>query len=146
SDDPYFGNQQYLAPAPVGIDARSAWSVTGGQGAGGGLVGLEGGWNVGHEDLKGLLSHALYPYWGDRMPGIDTGTSVLGEIVAADNGVGVVGAAPCVDYAAITSLYHSATNSLEPHIANPLVAALIFMDPGDVLLIEYEVGAGFPVE
>ena len=143
SDDPYFPLQGYLAPAPEGIDAAAAWSICGGQGAGVGLVDLEAGWNIEHEDLHAVLREPIY---GDRLPGDDHGTSVVGEIVAQDNAVGVVGAAPCVDYVALTSLYHLAQGAEELHIANALIAALFIMDPGDVALIEFQTEDLAPAE
>ncbi len=143
SDDPYNFLQGYLDPAPLGIDARASWSVNWGQGAGVGLVDLERGWNIDHEDLDAFLEKPLY---GQRLPGNDHGTSVLGEIVAEDNSVGIVGAAPGVDYVALTSRYHAVSGLSEPHIANAVTAALFFMDPGDVLLLEAQTETGFPVE
>src|SRR4030095_6222268 len=51
ADDPRAGNQGYLDQAPDGIDARYAWGVSGGDGAGVGVVDMEGGWTFNHEDL-----------------------------------------------------------------------------------------------
>lgn len=141
--NPYSRFQGYLDPAPLGIDARAAWPLVAGKGSGVGLVDLERGWNIDHEDLRWILTMPLY---GDRKPGNDHGTSVVGEIAAEDNGVGVIGAAPGVDYVALTSRYDAGSDHSEPHIANALVAALFFMDPGDVLLLEVETEDGLPVE
>jgi hypothetical protein len=143
ADDPYNFLQGYLDPAPLGIDARASWGVTDGQGAGVGLVDLERGWNIDHEDLCASL---VLPVYGQRQPGNDHGTSVLGEIVAEDNTVGVVGAAPCIGYVALTSRYHAVSGQSDPHIANALSAALFFMDPGDVLLLEVQTATGLPAE
>ena len=143
TNDAYYCYQGYLRPAPAGIDAPASWSLPGGQGAGFGLVDLERGWNIDHEDLKWRLEEPLY---GQRLPGNDHGTSVLGEIVAEDNAVGIVGAAPRVNYVGLTSRYNSSLGSSEPHIANALAAALFFMDAGDVLLIEHETTTGYPTE
>jgi hypothetical protein len=144
SNNPYYRFQNYLDPAPAGIDAPAAWAVSGGQGAGVGLVDLECGWNIDHEDLKCLLHKPIY---GDRLPGDDHGTSVLGEVVGQDNSVGIVGAAPCIDYVELTSLYDKELRLTEIHIANTVAAALFVMEPGDVLLIEDQTdGTCFPVE
>lgn len=43
--------QGYLGPAPAGIDARFAWTVAGGDGAGASLIDVEQGWNWNHADL-----------------------------------------------------------------------------------------------
>jgi hypothetical protein len=143
SDDQYYGNQGYLLLAPVGINAPAAWSLPAGRGAGVGLVDLERGWNIDHEDLSAFLGAPLY---GQRQPGNDHGTSVVGEIASEDNDKGMVGAAPCVEYVALTSRYHAPSGFSEPHVANAIIAALFFMDPGDVLLIEAETETGMPVE
>src|SRR5262249_26070024 len=50
-DDPRTPNQGYLDPSPGGLDARFAWTVAGGDGAKVGVVDLEQGWVLGHEDL-----------------------------------------------------------------------------------------------
>ncbi len=141
--DPYCGYQGYLNPAPLGIDAASAWGLTGGMGTGVGLIDLERDWNIEHEDLAEILNDPIY---GDRQPGNHHGTSVLGEIVAQNNGVGMVGIAPGVDYVALTSRYHAVPEMTEPHIANAVLAALLFMDPGDVLLVEHQTDDGYPAE
>jgi serine protease len=55
-DDPQSGKQEYLNPAPRGIDARYAWTMNGGDGKSANVVDLETGWLLTHEDLVG------YPY------------------------------------------------------------------------------------
>jgi hypothetical protein len=58
-DDPRFGNQGYLDPAPDGIDAEFAWprpdgtGFPGGDGANQRVIDLERGWTLNHEDLTG---------------------------------------------------------------------------------------------
>jgi hypothetical protein len=142
SKNPYYGRQNYLDAAPVGIDAPASWSVTGGKGAGVGLVDFERAWNICHEDLKTLLRH---PINGDIMPANDHGTSALGEIIAADNSVGIIGAAPRVDYVLLTSWYDGTSGCSAANVPNALAAALFFMDPGDVLLIEVSCNSA-PIE
>ena len=44
--------QDYLDPAPVGIDAAYAWGIAGGRGAGIGIIDIEGAWRFSHEDLR----------------------------------------------------------------------------------------------
>jgi hypothetical protein len=48
---PLVGEQGYLRPAPAGVDALFAWTVSGGQGAGIRICDVESGWNFHHEDL-----------------------------------------------------------------------------------------------
>jgi hypothetical protein len=91
TDDPRTTNQGYLDAAPNGIDARYAWGFPGGDGTGIGVVDMEQGWNLNHEDLAAaaitLLSGINNTYLGH-------GTSVLGEVLMVDNTVGGVGIAP----------------------------------------------------
>ncbi|MGE5202094.1 MAG: hypothetical protein ACM3O6_08505, partial [Acidobacteriota bacterium] len=50
-NNPLFGMQDYLAAAPVGIDAQFAWLQASGDGTGVSVVDLEMAWNFAHEDL-----------------------------------------------------------------------------------------------
>jgi PKD repeat protein len=85
------GGQGYLDPAPVGIDARYAWTVPGGKGQGARIVDVEGAWNLTHEDLPSLFhqpaSQTTISGWRPH------GTAVLGEMIAPENGYGVTGIA-----------------------------------------------------
>ncbi|GMU09563.1 S8 family peptidase [Corallococcus caeni] len=87
----YEGNQGYLNAAPSGVDARYAWGVAGGNGAGIRFVDIEGGWRTTHEDMPGLFTQlgAQYNDLGWR----NHGTAVLGEIAGTANGYGVTGIA-----------------------------------------------------
>ena len=87
----YESRQGYLNAAPSGIDARYAWTVTGGAGAGVRVVDVEGGWRTTHEDMP-----TLFRQGGTQFNNLDWrnhGTAVLGEIVGAANGYGVTGIA-----------------------------------------------------
>src|SRR4051812_27107921 len=48
----YVSRQGYLNRAPVGVDARYAWTVRGGTGSGVSIIDVEGAWNFAHEDLQ----------------------------------------------------------------------------------------------
>jgi hypothetical protein len=48
----FTARQEYLNAAPVGIDARYAWTVSGGGGAGIEIIDIEWGWRFTHEDLR----------------------------------------------------------------------------------------------
>ncbi|WP_241759419.1 S8 family peptidase [Pyxidicoccus parkwayensis] len=87
----YEGNQGYLNAAPSGIDARYAWTVAGGAGAGVKIVDVEGGWRTTHEDMPGLFFQG-----GTQVNDIgwrNHGTAVLGEMVGVANAYGVTGIA-----------------------------------------------------
>ncbi len=139
ADDPYNASQNYLDAAPVGIDARWAWTQLNGQGAGVGFVDLEQGWFLNHEDFAGKLPTLLY---GDNRDGVGAyvgnhGTAVLGEVVADDNTVGVVGISPSVASVHVTSHWDTAGGT-SGNVADAIMGALPTMQAGDVLLLEIQ--------
>lgn len=85
------GEQGYLGPGPVGIDAHYAWTRRGGNGAGVRIVDVEGAWQSTHEDLPALF-HAGGTLFAD-VSWRNHGTAVLGEMVGAANSYGVSGIA-----------------------------------------------------
>jgi hypothetical protein len=143
ADDPRAANQGYLGPAPIGIDARHAWTKPGGDGAGQAFVDLERGWTLNHEDLAAagisIISGLNQAFFGH-------GTSVLGEVVASDNtlgGIGIVPAATC----RVVSQHRTATVY---DTADAILSAAALMNFGDVLLLEAQTRVGgstfLPVE
>lgn len=139
-DDPYNAGQGYQDAAPDGIDTRWTWTQPNGEGAGIGIVDVEGGWRVTHEDLAGktptLIHGAQYASWEDH------GTAVLGVIVASDNTVGVVGSAPAITSVRMSSIYDAFGVQ---HTLDALVAAVAAMSVGEILLIELQ-SSYLPVE
>ncbi len=134
-DDPYNGGQGYQDAAPDGIDARWMWTQPNGEGAGIGIIDVEGGWRVTHEDLAGksptLIHGVQYASWEDH------GTAVLGEIVAIDNAAGVVGSAPAINSIRMSSIYDSLGTQ---NVSDALAAAVAVMSVGEILLIELQTG------
>jgi len=129
----FSGQQGYLNAAPLGIEARYAWTVPGGRGQGGKIVDVEGAWNGQHEDLP------VFFYQGGQQttdPGwLDHGTAVLGAMVAADNGYGVTG---------IVSAAQAGYHSFEPQgNAGAIVNAALAAGAGGFVLIELQI-AGPP--
>jgi hypothetical protein len=129
---PNFTAQQgYLDPAPLGIDAWHAWSVPGGRGAGVEIVDIEGGWQIGHEDLDikagDLLagSNVLDQDWRSH------GTAVLGQLVGVDNAYGITGIASDARAKMI-----GVQGSNDPTVANAINIAASYLLPGDIILIE----------
>ena len=145
-DDPFNPFQGYLDPAPDGIDARWVWTQANGEGAGIGFVDLEQGWFLAHEDLIAKSPTSIFNDNRDGVRGYrgNHGTAVLGEVVATDNSVGIVGIAPGVTSVRVTSHYERATYT-SLHVADAIVAATEVMAPGDVLLLEVE-RASLPTE
>lgn len=139
-DDPYNASQGYQDAAPDGINARWMWTQPDGEGTGIGIVDVEGGWRVTHEDLVGktptLIHGAQHASWEDH------GTAVLGVIVASDNTVGVVGSAPAITSMRMSSIYDAVGVQ---HTLDALVAAVAAMSVGEILLIELQTNL-LPVE
>jgi N-acetylmuramoyl-L-alanine amidase len=141
ADDPRSANQAYLDAAPGGIDARYAWGENGGDGANVGLVDLEQGWVLNHEDLAaqniGIISgsNALFR---------DHGTAVLGEMCAVDNDRGDVGITPAASVRVVSQHQPAGFST-----AGAIASAALAMNRGDVLLLEAQVthhGFLHPVE
>jgi serine protease len=119
-------SQGYLDPAPGGIDARYAWTVPGGRGAGARIVDIEGAWRTSHEDLPPLFYQG-----GTQINDLgwrNHGTAVLGEMVAPANGYGVTGIAHQAQ-AGYESIGQQGTASA---VLNAAAAA----GPGGLVLIE----------
>lgn len=130
ADDPLSANQTYLDVAPGGLDARYAWTFTGGDGAGQRVIDIEQGWTFNHEDLAG---HAITQLNGVLVDGSRAhGTAVLGELCAIDNTLGCTGFAPH-----IASVFVASRN---PSLANSIVDVLDNLDFGDVMLLETQDG------
>ncbi len=127
---PDFEPQQgHLSPAPDGVDARAAWSLPGGRGAGVRIIDVEGGWNLRHEDLVQKLFAGLPTVHDD-----DHGTSVCGVVGADDNGFGVVGVAPDAVFGGVS--YWLDEQGQRWDVAAALRRATRSLRAGDVLLIE----------
>jgi hypothetical protein len=125
--DPLSEQQGYLNEGPAGINALWAWTKTNGTGVG--FVDLERGWTLDHEDLAGqnisVISGLNKDFFGH-------GTAVLGEVVAAVNGLGGIGIAPGVQ-ARVVSQWRS-NSEYRTDVA--IRSAVAVMQRGDVLLLE----------
>jgi hypothetical protein len=122
--DNFTDNQGYLDAAPNGIDARFAWTHTGGRGTGVRIVDVEFGWNLTHEDLGPAFFNS-----GGVGSFVQHGTSVLGEIVGANNDYGVTG---------IVSEAAFGVSRVGINIAGAINNAAGQLRRGDVLLIEQQ--------
>lgn len=120
--------QQGYLSAIDGIDARSAWKYPGGDGAGIGFVDLEQGWKLDHVDLPAGITSIS----GDNLAFRSHGTSVLGIVLMADNGIGGIGIAhACVGRVVSQHRYSGSFNT-----ADAILDAADNMAYGDVLLLE----------
>ena len=136
-DDDFNTMQGYQDAAPAGIDARWMWTQTDGEGAGVAVVDIEGGWRVAHEDLTGKTPTLIHGAQSTLLDWVNHGTAVLGEIVASDNMVGVVGTAPAITSVRMSSIYDAAQTQ---HADDALAAAILAMTAGEIMLIELQFG------
>ncbi len=121
--------QGYLNPAPEGVDAHYAWTFDGGNGAGVGIIDIEGAWRFSHEVLSQLGGVA----GGIQLTDLDWrnhGTAVLGVMGGAGKGFGVTGICPA---ATIRSISHGGPQQTT---ATAIRQAADLLSPGDIILLE----------
>jgi hypothetical protein len=128
--------QRYLEPSPIGVDARHAWSIPGGRGAGVRVMDVEGGWRFSQEDL---LQHQGGIVGGHPLRDeewVSHGTAVAGVVGGDRSGFGVTGISPDA-----TMFGVAAFDSLGRHdTADTLRLAAARLSPGDIILIELHKG------
>jgi hypothetical protein len=146
----FTGNQGYLGPATNGIDANFSWTLTGGNGAGVTIYDVEYNWLRTHEDLTKAAPVAFLVNSGDSIspPGYtgcaapcnainrEHGTAVLGELIADNDTKGVTG----ISWGADIGLAPANTTNLGYNPANALLLAVADGAPGDVIVIEQQIG------
>ena len=125
--------QEYLGPAPLGIDAMHAWRIPGGDGAGKvRFIDIEKGWMLNHEALR----INLYPETGiNRHVYAEHGAGVLGIVMMQPNETGAVGITPKVKGSVISQ--YRPDGSL--NTADAIMTAIDRLRFGDVLLLEAQV-------
>lgn len=126
---PDFSDRQiYLNPAPEGIDAKYAWTLPGGRGAGMKVIDCEWGWRFEHEDL-------IEKQFG-VVAGTDTtsrgfenhGTAVIGVVSGDVNSIGITGIAP--------DAHIGASSFVGQSTATAIVKAAQQLSAGDLIIIE----------
>ncbi|KAK4118646.1 subtilisin-like protein [Parathielavia appendiculata] len=130
-DDPRSPNQGYLNPAPQGIDARYGWAFPGGDGTGVNIVDMEQGWNLNHEDLV-AAGITMISGWNKDRYGFAHGTSVMGEMLMADNQMGGVGIVPGAKGRVISQW----RDEYYANTPDAILDAAAHMSFGDILLLE----------
>lgn len=123
----YSPMQQYLFDAPYGIGCNAAHAVRGVRGAGVRIIDVENGWNFSHEDIAAGQFGVVH---GDLVDD-DHGTAVMGIISGDRNGAGIRGLCPDAQVAGASSLLDG-----QWYPENAVLAALEYLDPGDVLVLE----------
>jgi hypothetical protein len=126
----FSARQAYLDKAPGGIDARFAWTRSGGQGTGVNVIDVEGEWNFAHEDLIVNQGGMIGGSGANSLDWRNHGTAVVGEIGADMNSIGCTGIAPEARVRAI-SIFGATGGS-----ASAISQAADALAPGDILLIE----------
>jgi hypothetical protein len=120
----FTAHQGYLDAAPGGIDARYAWTLPGGAGAGVRTIDLEWGWRFSHEDL---IQNQGGIVGGTGSTDTNHGTAVLGEISGDRTSIGITGIAPDAHISAVA--FSMAT-------AAAIRLAADRLGPGDIMLLE----------
>ena len=128
----FTGRQGYLDAAPGGIDARYAWTLPGGRGAGVMIIDCEGAWRFTHEDLRINQGGVI------RTPTTDVGwrnhgTAVVSEFGGDVNAFGVTGICPDAHVRGC-SIFDTGG------LPGAIVAAADQLRPGDIILIEVQYG------
>lgn len=119
--------QAYLEAAPEGIDARFAWTQTGGGGAGVRVIDCEWGWRFTHEDLVQNQGGVVVGTADTGVNAVNHGTAVLGLISGDRNNLGIIGIAP----EAVIS-----ASAFSVPTATAIRSAADRLRPGDILLLE----------
>lgn len=134
----YSAQQAYGSPAGTGVGAFAAQAKPGGTGDQVQIFDVEYSWNVNHEDLgKAALPGTLIPNGTPQDPFNDNnhGTAVLGEMVADNNGSGVLGLA----HGATLRLVNANRAELPGYrLAEAIDLARSNANRGDVILIEQQ--------
>jgi hypothetical protein len=135
--------QAYLDPAPLGINARHAWSIPGGMGENVNIIVIDGDFRFSHEDLLqnqgGIIGG--YPI-GDKSHS-NHGTAVIGIIGADHSGPGSIGQIGIKGIApeAKISGYSIYDRDQSARLAATVTAAVAKLNKGDIILIEYAWGS-----
>jgi hypothetical protein len=127
----YEPQQDYLGPAPAGVNAYAAWTFPGGKGEGVTICDIENGWHTEHEDLSKLAGNLI---GGDPGPD-DHGTAVMGEMLADS----ALSALTGVGYG-VTGISYGASGKMVSVVYRSTAEALMLaaenLSAGDIILIE----------
>lgn len=130
-NDPRFSLQSYAQA----IHSPYAWQFEGGDGKGTKWADVEWSWALNHEDLA---THNIQLLPGGINDGDGShGTAVLGVVSAVDNAIGNIGLANKAT-PIVSSLVRSGG------AAEAILAATQVLSPGDVILLEIQIGFGGP--
>ncbi len=125
----FTARQGYLDAAPGGIDARYAWTQSGGRGFDVRIIDIEGAWRFTHEDLTQNQGGVVGGTQSTDIAWRNHGTAVIGEFGGDRNAIGVTGICPDANTRAI-SIFGG------PGSAGAIRQAADLLRPGDIILIE----------
>jgi hypothetical protein len=128
----FIARQVYLGPAPGGIDAHYAWTVSGGRGSNVRVIDCEGAWRFTHEDLLQNQGGVIGTQTSD-LGWRNHGTAVVGVIGGDVNAIGVTGICPDAHVRG-SSIFNGGG------LPGALRAAADALRPGDIILIEVQYG------
>jgi subtilisin family serine protease len=134
--------QKYLEAAPVGIDARYAWTIPGGTGKNVKIIDIETG-IASYNDLS-------TPYFMRRTSFSDHGASVMGVLVSKNDNIGTTGIVYDANWGFISKFFFGVdatradttefkTRAYATSLAKSIEEAGSKLEAGDVLLIEIQV-------
>ena len=126
----FTARQIYLNAAPAGIDARYAWTIPGGRGAGVRIIDIEGEWRFGHEDLRLNQGGMIGGQAANNLGWRNHGTAVIGEFGGDVSPFGITGICPDSNTRAI-SIFGPGMGS-----AAAIRQAANALSAGDIILIE----------
>ena len=128
----FSGQQGYLNSATDGIDARWAWTVPGGDGAGSWIIDVERAWRFSHEDLLQNQGGVIGGFPPNVLGYRDHGTAVIGILGGDSNGFGILGICPEANIRAVSTFDQAG----QEHTAPAILAGALALRPGDVLVLE----------
>lgn len=132
----FTADQDYVGPAPNGINVLGVRSMPGGRGQGVKVGDVENGWTLNHEDLPSCTAIATDP--NAQQSSIDHGTAVLGEIFGVENGYGVTGIAPLAS-CYVSSHFDGQITGWPQDPAAAIANLAAVFSAGDVIVIEIHV-------
>jgi hypothetical protein len=125
----FVARQGYLNAATGGVDARYAWTVPGGRGAGVRIIDIEGAWRFTHEDLLQNQGGVAGGTESTDLRWRNHGTAVVGEFGGDANTFGVTGICPDANVRAV-SIFGGMGS------ARAITSAADLLGPGDIIIIE----------
>lgn len=129
----FTARQEYLNIAPGGIDARFAWTVNGGSGAGVRIIDIEGAWRFSHEDLMQNQGGVVAGTQSGDIAWRNHGTAVTGEFGGDRNNFGITGICPDANVRAISIFGNTPAGWGS---AAAIRKAADMLSAGDIILLE----------